>query len=393
MKVNSTRKKIGAYAINVILFIGTLPFRFVRRKGQINSDQPTILISRPDRIGDVLLSTPVYHSIKEKFPNGKIVMLCYPAAELVVKYNPYIDETWFIEFPWWEKDKGFRAYRKFWKTYKIIYSKIRKQKFDIFIELRGDIRLTFLFGWLPNIPMRISNDRSKGVFLLTHHTKFDFNLHEIEKNNQLLTFFEPIEKYLKPEVYTNGDASFLENFSISKKFVVIFNGGRSPLRRLSEEKIIQLVNALNEKYGVLCVMVGDSADAHSACKVSENVIQKNAFINLCGQVSLLEVKVLIDNAMLFIGSDSSINHIAAATNTPSISLYGPMIPSQIQQIGENKLHIFHQYPCSPCLQKKCIVNNSTLVARCMTDISVLEILTLADSFLNEHICISNSKGE
>jgi ADP-heptose:LPS heptosyltransferase len=140
-------------------------------------------------------------------------------------------------------------------------------------------------------------------------------------------------------------------------------------------------------------MVGDQSDAEMAERLRLKVKQESDLINLCGKISLCEVKMLIDKARLFIGSDSSINHIASATNTPSISLFGPMTPSQVQQIGENKLHIYHKYPCSPCLQKKCVITNSFFEAQCMQDITVHEILNLADRLLTGEIFNPKSQPE
>ena len=54
-----------------------------------------ILITRTDRIGDVLLSTPVFRAVRDAYPESHIAVLVRPYAKDIVEGNPYIDE-WII---------------------------------------------------------------------------------------------------------------------------------------------------------------------------------------------------------------------------------------------------------------------------------------------------------
>lgn len=384
MHINETRKRIFAYVLNIILFIITAPARLFRKKKKVNLTAPKILVSRPDHIGDVLMSTPVYHSLKDKFPNSKVVLICGTWGRSVVSNNPYIDEIWIIDCPWWtgiRKDVK-KEEESFYARYKKLLKKIKQEQFDIFIELRSDIRHTFLFGWMPNIPMRISNDRSGGGFLVTHSIPYKFELHEIHKNHQLLKVFDPIPLYDKTEMYIRKeDTGFFERLPIQEKYIVLFNGGRAPLRRLQEVQVLDLIQALHNKYHLQCIMVGGKEDAERGTQISNIINDENIFLSCCGVISLAEVKALIEKAVLFIGNDSSVSQIAASTYTPAISLYGPMIPGQVKPLGDEKKEIYHQYPCSPCLQVQCVVNKSFTEAQCMLDIKTGEILELAGTLL------------
>jgi len=55
-----------------------------------------ILVTRTDRIGDVILSTPVFEAIKKKFPYAYLTCMVQPHAAHVVKGNPWIDEVIFL---------------------------------------------------------------------------------------------------------------------------------------------------------------------------------------------------------------------------------------------------------------------------------------------------------
>ncbi len=56
-----------------------------------------ILISRPDRIGDVVLSTPIPREIKRNFPDAKVSMLLRRYTGDIFRHNPYVDNIIIIE--------------------------------------------------------------------------------------------------------------------------------------------------------------------------------------------------------------------------------------------------------------------------------------------------------
>ena len=82
-------------------------------------------------------------------------------------------------------------------------------------------------------------------------------------------------------------------------------------------------------HGYAIVLTGGPADAEVAYTrgIAESVISAGgAIINLAGQLSLGETAEIIRRSKLFIGPDTSASHIAAATGTPTIALFGPSNP-------------------------------------------------------------------
>jgi ADP-heptose:LPS heptosyltransferase len=51
-----------------------------------------ILICRPDRIGDVVLSTPIPREIKKKYPGSFVALLLRDYTKDIYINNPYVDE-------------------------------------------------------------------------------------------------------------------------------------------------------------------------------------------------------------------------------------------------------------------------------------------------------------
>lgn len=80
-------------------------------------------------------------------------------------------------------------------------------------------------------------------------------------------------------------------------------------------------------------------------------------VDLVEQLSLGEIKHLIENARAFIGGDSGPYHIAATTNTPIIALLSHLSPSQILpwrdgEFGKNAYPIISDVECAGCYNKQ-----------------------------------------
>lgn len=53
--------------------------------------QERILIIRPDRLGDVVVTTPLIREVKKKFPNSFLAVMVHPASGLILHNSPHID--------------------------------------------------------------------------------------------------------------------------------------------------------------------------------------------------------------------------------------------------------------------------------------------------------------
>ena len=64
-----------------------------------------ILVTRADRIGDLVLSTPVFSSLRRRFPEARIACLTFLENREIVTENPFIDEV--ILYDKKESEKGW----------------------------------------------------------------------------------------------------------------------------------------------------------------------------------------------------------------------------------------------------------------------------------------------
>ena len=101
-----------------------------------------ILIIRPDRLGDLILSLPVAETLKKNLPETKIHYLVSPYTSAIAPMVDYVDH-WMID-----KDADGRN-MPVWD----LSRKIKQQGFDCLIELKPSWR-TSMAGYLSGVKAR-----------------------------------------------------------------------------------------------------------------------------------------------------------------------------------------------------------------------------------------------
>lgn len=60
---------------------------------QIHESRLKILVARPDRVGDVILSTPVFEVLKKHYPDSHVTVLVREAVAVLIRGLPSVDEV------------------------------------------------------------------------------------------------------------------------------------------------------------------------------------------------------------------------------------------------------------------------------------------------------------
>ncbi|MBN2097656.1 MAG: lipopolysaccharide heptosyltransferase II [Candidatus Omnitrophica bacterium] len=332
-----------------------------------------ILVCRTDRIGDVLLSTPVLKALRKNFPRSRISVLVRPYARDVVLGNPYLDEL--IIYDKYGRQKSLLGSIRFaWS--------LRKKKFDLALVLHPTNRMHWI-TYLAGIKKRIGFNRKMG-FLLTdklEHKKQQGEKHELEYTLDILSLlgikdegkqlFMPIRQDSEKDI-----EKFLSKHSVKKgeKLIAIHPGASCPSKVWPDERFAQVADSLAQELKARIIIVAGPDDIQQSQEVLKRL--HCAGIDASGKTTVSQLASLIRRCSLFISNDSGPVHIAAALGVPVVAIFGRsqagLSPRRWGPVGKNVIVLHKQVGCQVCLAHNCSKHFACLLA-----ISVQEVLSAA----------------
>ncbi|MBN2453896.1 MAG: lipopolysaccharide heptosyltransferase II [Candidatus Omnitrophica bacterium] len=336
-----------------------------------------ILIVRLDRIGDVVLSTPVIKSLRDAYPDSHITMMVAPHAREIVEGNPYLNEV--IVYDKSGPHKGIAGNAGF-------IQELRDKKFDIAIVLHPTNRAHMVVS-LAGIPERIGYDRKAG-FLLTKripHSKQFGMRHEIDYTLDLLRHIgiEPKSKELYMPVNIASehkiDGILKESGIKDSDILVVVNPGAScASKRWRVERFADVANGLVEKYKARVAVISGNTDKKFGDRLASFITGR--CVNLSGRTTIGDVASLLRRARLLISNDSGPVHISCAVGTPVIVIFGRndrgLSPERWGPCGKNDIVLHKDVGCEICYAHNCRSE-----FKCLDSITSREVLEAAEKLL------------
>ncbi len=346
--------------------------------GTVGEDRyKRILVARTDRIGDVLLSTPVIKALRDHYPSSYIAMMVSSYTKDLLVGNPYLDEV--VVF-----DKG-RRHAGMWQA--VVFSRrLRKMDFDVVVILHPTVRV-HLLCFLAGIKERIGYDRKAPYFLTTviPHTKQEGIKHEMEYNFDLLKPLG-ITEVTRDMYVPISDASerFVdqvlkaEGLTPQDRIVAVNPAASDASRRWPIEKFAEAIDRLSAIHRVKVAIIGDSI--HRSIVGDVVKAAKTGPLDFCGKFNLIQLASFLKRCALVISNDSGPVHLSAAVKTPVISLFGRnqpgLSPTRWRPLGESNVFLHKKTNCAPCLAHECVNQ-----FKCLEAISVEEVLAHAATLL------------
>lgn len=336
-----------------------------------------ILIVRTDRIGDVLLSTPVIKALRRHFPQSYIAVMVRPYARDIVLGNPYLDEV--IVY-----DKYGRE-RSLYRTIQFAWG-LRKKRFDLALILHPTNRVN-LVTFLAGISKRIGFNRKLG-FLVTdkiEHKKQEGKKHELEYTLDVVrrlgisaedrSLFMPIRK--DSEIYIE---KFLTSSGVQegKRLIALHPGASCPSKLWPVERFAQVADKLIDEFKLKAVVVAGPDDVETGKGLVKLI--RSSCIDAVGKTTVSQLASLLRRCCLFISNDSGPVHIATAVGVPVVAVFGRkqpgLSPRRWGPTGEHDVILHKDVGCDECLAHNCEKGFA-----CLQAVSTEEVVSAARKLL------------
>ncbi|MHB8910137.1 MAG: glycosyltransferase family 9 protein [Syntrophales bacterium] len=323
-----------------------------------HKSRSSILIVLIAGIGDMALASKAIRTVRNGHPDAEIHLLTSTeGAHLAVNY-PFIDYVHAFPIRELRKDKKY-----LFDIVRLIRD-LRRTKFDLVLNLyrvsslSGAVKMGLLVSMFE-AKAKIGHDKHGfGLFLTKKVPAETFErqhvvgaMMEIASRAGGIPDVEGIEVFWNERITSKWENFFAR---LAGNIIVGINpGGDRENRRWAPDRFATVIEKIMERCNARIILLGGPADRDIVSYIQNRV--HSDVSNLSGEIPLDELGCVISQLDLLITNDSGPMHIAAATKTPLVAIFGPEDPKLFGPYTRPELYrVLHKdVPCRPCKEKKC----------------------------------------
>jgi predicted lipopolysaccharide heptosyltransferase III len=278
-----------------------------------------ILLLQLKRIGDLILTTPAVGALRQRFPEAQVTMVVSSeCADLL----PAISGV----------DRILMARRNLRDL--AAFLTVAGKSFDYCIDFTRNDRSAFL-AFLSRARKRIVSYRVRDQSKSRGRLYTDFvdvrmrDLHTIDYNLALLEplgirdVSSPLHLEL-PQWAPEKAEALRRDWDVSKPYVVLHPGSARKEKLWDPGQWAQVIERFSRDEDFDLVLTSGTSK-HEQTHIAA-IKDRTKIIDLSGKTDLLTLAALIGGARLLVTVDSAPMHLAAATHTPQVILFGPTNP-------------------------------------------------------------------
>jgi len=340
---------------------------------------PRVLVIALRRLGDVLLTTPLIRSVKRAYPQAAIDALVFAGTEGILTGNP--DLAGVLTIP---QRPGLH------KTLALMRRIARR--YDLALSTQTGDRptaLAFVAGRQSAGPIEASGFAAAVKRLgLGRSFVTDPDQHRVLDTLRLADVLG-IPAHAEIVCPTGAVRPTL---TPAQPYAVIHAAPMFIYKRWTRDGWRRLATALRER-GLGTVITGAMTDRNYL----DDIWRDSDVLRLDGKLEWPELTSVIEGARVYIGPDTAITHLAAATGTPTVALYGPSNPrlwgpwpaggldqpwaaSGTIQRRDNVWLVQNPLPCLPCQLEGC-ERRLDSHSQCLDELSVSQVASAVDQAL------------
>jgi ADP-heptose:LPS heptosyltransferase len=268
-----------------------------------------ILFVTSTRIGDAVLSTGLLDHLLRTYPGARITVACGPAAEGVFARMPGRERTIVV---------AKRPLSLHWLD---LWAQVARSFWDLVVDLRGSA-----LGWLVPARRRVvmRGGRRPGHRLghIAGVLRLDPPPRPVawfapEDTARVTTLLGEVPREGRPLLLLGPTANWAGKVWPAERFVALaqaLTAAGAPLE------------------GARPVLLGGPGETERAMAAPVIAALPEA-LDLVGALTLPEAAALLARGRLFIGNDSGLMHLSAATGAPTLGLFGPTPAGEYAPVG------------------------------------------------------------
>jgi heptosyltransferase-2 len=317
-----------------------------------------LLIVAPNWLGDAVMALPAIADVRRALPDAAIDLAARPSIAPLTPLVPGIGATVVLR----GRADSIRA--------------IADRHYDAALLLPNSFNTAWL-AWRAGVGQRWGYANEFRSVMLTRAVPAPTRVHQAEYYQRLTSALGfapgPLQPTLAvpPDVHTAGRSRLISaGWNGSTPLVAVAPGAAfGGAKRWPGNRYAAAIDALADD-GIQSVLVGAPADAAAGTDVFDGVKTSLRPMNLIGATDLPTLAGVLVHCRTLLTNDSGAMHFAAAVGLDVTAIFGPTNEHETHPLGSGRMAVVHtDVWCRPCMLREC-----PLTHRCMTRVSVDEVL-------------------
>jgi len=358
------------------------------------SNRPSsILVVITRRIGDVLLTTPVIRALRHAWPEARIDAVVFAGTGGVLESNPDLNEIITVsQRP--TISQHFNFIRRIWCSYDLAVSMMPSDRPTLYAYMAGKQRIGLISAGSKHWWKRV---------LLSKYALFNnIDTHSVLMNLALVDLLGVPRCY---QVAADWKKENVETVRMvlpfdpeSHSFVVLHMYPMYAYKSWRREAWIEVAEWLHSQ-SMKIVLTGGKDKEEIAYINKLMGLLPDETVDVTGKLNLASVAYLLSKASAYVGPDTVVTHLAAATGTPTVALFGPSNPvkwgpwpkgydrdsnpykMQGTQRVNNVVMLQGEGDCVPCMAEGCEHHVASL-SDCLQNLPSTRVIDSLRSLLN-----------
>ncbi|MBU3678999.1 MAG: glycosyltransferase family 9 protein [Candidatus Kapabacteria bacterium] len=266
----------------------------------------TIAVLRTDRLGDMVLTLPMFPALRSRFPDARLILIASRYVEPLVRSVDVIDEVVYLDAPNQHIGPILREY-----AVDTLFAP-RPRLSEAWQALRSGVRrrIGSGFRWYsPLYNVRIHEHRSDAAY------------HEAEYNVRMIMHAfggsMPNVELVSPRTASP------KGTHRARPRIIVHPGSGGSAKDWPAERFGMAARALHDELGAEIIITGIASERSLCDEVATHCPRST---NLCGTLDLDGMIDLIAEADVLMANSTGVLHVATAVSTPVVGFF-PSTPS------------------------------------------------------------------
>jgi heptosyltransferase-1 len=300
-----------------------------------------VLLVKTSSMGDVIHTLPALTDAGEAIAGIRFDWVVEEGFAEIPAWHPAVDQVIPVAIRRWRKNLLSTWRSGEWRQFK---SRLQAQNYDRVIDAQGLIKSAWLTRYADAPVYGLDRESAREPFAARF---YDYpqavakGQHAVERTRQL---FAAALGYPLPEKkgsYGIDGSSFARIPGDQQPVVIFLHGTTREDKHWPEPYWVELGNQLAALGYAILLPWGNDNELARAQRIAHTVSKATVL----PRMNLNELAATLNQAAGVVAVDTGLGHLAAALDTPSVSLYGPTSPVLVGAYGENQVHLqASEYP-------------------------------------------------